>query len=839
MAGPRLSERRPWALLAPELVEHIVSFLPPNFVAGTVRLINKDLAEQLKAYIGIRLSEPSPHHAFAWQWSRPDEIRALALNQRRQLLTLTARSGSLANLQIAIKVVGCSLFKDIFNAAAEGGHVEVCRWLAAVECPYDSRELCEAGARSGHVEMLRWLLQALLPGIEPRSAEFSNALWSAAAAAGHSALCEELSGVSILPDWRAVAHAAWSGHVDLTFWLLERFWSDPVLMPDERKLTILAAAAHGFDLATLKRLHHVLVVAAAATAATSTPPNRKGLSWELEWVAIPSALTGSSSDWRDKIEWLGTQGCILDNPLSIKHLEGQVEELVARPDCVTRLQWLPERTLRRERGLVAELFLAAVRRANMPLLRYLRQGRPWLPRRLPAALCEAARAGNVAVLGTLLALGWYLVNGEHSIITDVAKEAAAKGHLHVLQWLAEHHPKAFRVTYLGGVLIEAANSGSVETVEWVLQERERLQEARKMQQKLRMQTPPPCGFASAGGMMSLDRRLETEREGREGGGGGGEGGGDDGGRNGGAGCSNYYGGRGGHGGGGGGGGGSSSSSSSSGDGGEAAYLFLRSICDILEGTSELEEWRRREIFLVAVQVGKPAFLEWLANRGWKTEDMTPEAFVVAARQGDILSLRCLLGLGCEWDLDGNIFLRAVHDIVQYDDRLDRKYSGSSLEVLQWFASEGYPVDWWQALRRAEARCAALKKKDSQDEPITAAPYAIRSWIVEQMAVNGTWGEGETRPDKATRFAERMDDDDDDDCFGMNHDDDDDDEESGEWNEEEDNYDYWGNDTADEQEEEDNMAAAVGGFGEPGGFGPGFGLQLLGRGPRELVPMWAA
>ncbi|KXZ47192.1 hypothetical protein GPECTOR_37g198 [Gonium pectorale] len=86
------------------------------------RLVNKASASQFRAphHITYRLSQPVPPDAFAAHWLAPGSIRGLTLARRRQLLSLTATSDVVANLEVAKKAAGCLLtYERVWRGAGE------------------------------------------------------------------------------------------------------------------------------------------------------------------------------------------------------------------------------------------------------------------------------------------------------------------------------------------------------------------------------------------------------------------------------------------------------------------------------------------------------------------------------------------------------------------------------------------------------------------------------------------------------------------------------------------------------------------------------------------------
>ncbi|KXZ41333.1 hypothetical protein GPECTOR_545g553 [Gonium pectorale] len=187
------SAARVWPQLPTELAEHIISFLDPNEVPG-FRLVNQAAAAQFRgpSYTTIRLSQPVPPQLFAAHWLAPGSTRGLTLKRRWQLLSLTAASGVVANLEVALRAAGCTLTAEVFLAAAAAGRLDMCRWLLQRGCP-----TIKDGASGSQ-------------------------LLAAAALGGQQHVCEWLMGLNLTWMWGGFCEAARGGHVDLMEWLLQR-----------------------------------------------------------------------------------------------------------------------------------------------------------------------------------------------------------------------------------------------------------------------------------------------------------------------------------------------------------------------------------------------------------------------------------------------------------------------------------------------------------------------------------------------------------------------------------------------------------------------------------------
>ncbi|KXZ41131.1 hypothetical protein GPECTOR_745g908 [Gonium pectorale] len=184
------SAARVWPQLPTELAEHIISFLEPNEVPG-FRLVNQAAAAQFRgpSYTTIRLSQPVPLQLFAAHWLAPGSTRGLTRKRRRQLLSLTAASGVVANLEVALRAAGCTLTPEVFLAAAAAGRLDMCRWLLQRGCP-----TTKDGASGSQI-------------------------LAEAARGGHQHVCEWLMGLNLTWMWGGFCEAAQSGSVELLAWL--------------------------------------------------------------------------------------------------------------------------------------------------------------------------------------------------------------------------------------------------------------------------------------------------------------------------------------------------------------------------------------------------------------------------------------------------------------------------------------------------------------------------------------------------------------------------------------------------------------------------------------------
>ncbi|GLC34175.1 hypothetical protein PLESTM_000166300 [Pleodorina starrii] len=408
------------------------------------------------------MSESVPPQAFVKRWEDERYAGGLTFSQREELLSLTARSGVIANLEFALAVVGCPPTSEVYMAAAESGHRDACIWLEDRGCPRDEEAAVEAAARAGHAEIVRWKLLQF--------PSFSGSALDGAAGGGHRALCEEMVAAGASPgDIQSAAfEAAEGGHVELTEWLLglskERNFG-----PDEFD-QVLLDAAWGFELPALQRLYHSQLGSSAAQEEFGTDHGPS---------MVVAAFTSATPDWRAKLEWLEAKtGCRLDKEAfealttmdaceawRALELFWEWEMDSAFPDVLGRV------TLLRERGMlhVGSCLNFAVYNTNLPLIHHLKSEGLLAASDIDIDLMVmASQKGDLAVLAELLAAGGPIGPG-------VVRTAARFGHLHVLLWMAGPEASPDTTEALQQALLEdpdgltrcAAGSGSLELMEWL------------------------------------------------------------------------------------------------------------------------------------------------------------------------------------------------------------------------------------------------------------------------------------------------------------------------------------------------------------------------------------
>ncbi|GLC38689.1 hypothetical protein PLESTB_000590500 [Pleodorina starrii] len=421
----------------PGVVAHISSFMSTNDIACTLRLINKATSKQFESYRTVRLSLSSPAHAFKRRWGSPNAFRGLSRLQRQKLLCLTAASGSIANLEIALDNAGLVASSELLNAAAAAGQLEACKLLRERGCTWGDGLLASA-ARAGHRHVCEWLLASGCPF-----------------------------------DASAAAEAARGGHESLIYWLMERQLrhlpvggaSDAVRVVAE----LLSAAAEGLNLPALQRLHQQLLAGHQHKQQQQPGQGQDGEEEEEDEVQsaavldahqkarVLGAAAGSPTpDWQAKVKWL--------EGLGYPHTEHAVRSgasFASRnnegddDDSIGRLQWLCDRGYPVCPAAVDD----TVACGNLAGLQFLMQQQQPEMKPSDGADILAAIFGRLAVLQFIHARGWPLR------ARAVAHRAAGEGHLHVVVWAVE----TLGVTpdNARDLFDAVAGSGSMEMLIWL------------------------------------------------------------------------------------------------------------------------------------------------------------------------------------------------------------------------------------------------------------------------------------------------------------------------------------------------------------------------------------
>ncbi|KXZ46088.1 hypothetical protein GPECTOR_47g364 [Gonium pectorale] len=419
-----------WPQLLPDLAERIVGCLDRNDIAATFRRVDKATAEHFSGpqHTTIHLSQPVPPHAFAVHWLAPGATRGLNLERRARLVELTAASGALSNLKVAVRAAGIlptsppsdfeprfRAFNRAFEAAARAGQLATCQWLWDSKCLTDDGNVLKgavvAAAHEGHRHVCEWLL----------------------------GLGDPLANI-----WKAIEAAAGGGHAGLMEWLLQREADLQAAMgaqgrqgpPTAAQFWGGGGAAGGCDLPTLQRFWWAY-----------GSPDRT-----TKCALLAAAASSPTPDWATKVEWLEAQGC----PRTPK-AAGKVIAMPNDAEALARLSWLLDRGYPIDEYT---LLLAVRGGGTAAVLQYLLAVVPVGGFYAAHSTVAAAGDGHLEALKALCAAGWP---------TDVAQrafQAALGGHVHVLAWLLEVDG-AEAVGLNSHLFKAAAYSGCVELLAWL------------------------------------------------------------------------------------------------------------------------------------------------------------------------------------------------------------------------------------------------------------------------------------------------------------------------------------------------------------------------------------
>ncbi|GLC40406.1 hypothetical protein PLESTB_000324000 [Pleodorina starrii] len=395
----------------PGIVACIAHHLPANEVASTLRLIDKTTSQQFSTHKTLRLSLPSPIHVFRERWGRPGAFRALSHIQRLQLLCLTAASGSVANLEVALASAGYGLRCKLLEAAAAAGQLDMCKVLHARGCLWGGS--LSAAAKAGHRHVCEWLLASGCPF-----------------------------------PWHVVCSAARGGQEDLMQWLLTELQGRPNDDVYDHCWSLLRAAAECLSLAALQRLWEQLM---EGRHGSELQQQLEQLDEEDQGDILAAAARSTTPDWQAKVEWLEGLGY----PRKARACKSAL--WAGNGDAaVARLQWL------RGRGypLEAQVADAAVRVGSLAALRFLVEQAGVRPTGDEFHVTDAAAQGHLAVLQYLHASGLPVD------ARSVAEEAARAGHLPLVAWAVESLGVA-PADGAASLLDCAAASGNLELMVWL------------------------------------------------------------------------------------------------------------------------------------------------------------------------------------------------------------------------------------------------------------------------------------------------------------------------------------------------------------------------------------
>ncbi len=402
--------------LPPALQLHVLSFMTPNEVAVSGRLVSPDAAAALTGpdYCTVSISQPLPPHAAPWaQAGWQQHTRQLSLSHKLQLLTTAATSGSEVNLEVALALLQPSVFPELLHDCH------------TVSQPHDISVVCDPGAaavRAGHSGLLRWLLHHCPARVSPEKV--------LEAAAGHC----NLAGLQLA--WRLLRVGCGSGG--------SNGLRCPVL--DEK---VLNAAAESLCPDALAKMAWVLAKGGTGCrlqSSTAAAAARSGDLRRLRWLCDRGCPVRGNDVLLEALEhadltvcrWLVDKaGCKLPQAGTAGGQWAPLFLASARSaDCVRKWQWLRDRgalQLSPSPQLLLSLACEVIQHGRVEGLRALQlfPGVEPTDRRqvLQRALDQAEGPGCNAVALHLWQEGYVLTHKAYT-------KAAAAGDLGMVRWLA-------------------------------------------------------------------------------------------------------------------------------------------------------------------------------------------------------------------------------------------------------------------------------------------------------------------------------------------------------------------------------------------------------------------
>ncbi|KAG2498161.1 hypothetical protein HYH03_003918 [Edaphochlamys debaryana] len=408
----------------PELVLRIASFLPPNDVATSVRLVNKAAAAVLHDRTTVLAYQPVPPHAVVAKWGQPGATRGLTLRLRRRLLCLAAASGSVPYLDALLALLGLPLLADVFESAVASGQLEMCAYLRSRHCPWGP-SVPEAAAAADMKSSLEWLRANRCP-------------WSP----------------------RCASAALRAGHLQLAWWLMQL----PPAGVDAAGL--LEGAAYGCALPELQRLHadlgldprHCCLLAAAAGS-----PSTEWIA-KAEWLSdrvcrhstLACAEVLARPDWEARLGWLRRHG---------RELADAAGAAAATGNSVALRHLLANGALVLEEGAARAAAVAAARTGHINVLEVLaevHEGEVTAPPVLAAA-AEAERREALSWLLERALAGEEARPADEVMSAELFAAAAASGCVELLAELRE----AGGCAWDSAAWVGAASAGCEEALHWL------------------------------------------------------------------------------------------------------------------------------------------------------------------------------------------------------------------------------------------------------------------------------------------------------------------------------------------------------------------------------------
>ena len=115
--------------LPPDLLRKVVSSVPRNEVAGSLKPTCRAAAELLADFPTISCSEPVPAHALVWKWSQAEAVKGIPRLQRETVAKRAMETGCLHTVQRLVTGEGGP--EEMLQRTSDG------RWMKALGATSD------------------------------------------------------------------------------------------------------------------------------------------------------------------------------------------------------------------------------------------------------------------------------------------------------------------------------------------------------------------------------------------------------------------------------------------------------------------------------------------------------------------------------------------------------------------------------------------------------------------------------------------------------------------------------------------------------------------------------
>eukprot|EP00953_Heterococcus_sp_UTEX-ZZ885_P031708 16610-Heterococcus_DN1.PRE.12 len=215
--------------------------------------------------------------------------------------TASAAAGANLHLLQFLRDERCEWDETACAAAARNGHLATLKWLHEQGCPWIFDEICGEAAESGNIEMLLYLKQ--------QGCEYNADTMRGAAGFGHLPLCEFLLAEQCPWTDTATGWAAWGGEISTLRWLRESGcpWNANTMLKlaaEGGSIEVMTYLQEQGVHASPSKLREMLSAAGAnEQLAAAQWLRQQGAEW-------PAVLRMDGTSWqKDVLKWARAAGC--------------------------------------------------------------------------------------------------------------------------------------------------------------------------------------------------------------------------------------------------------------------------------------------------------------------------------------------------------------------------------------------------------------------------------------------------------------------------------------------------------------------------------------------------